>query len=88
MTDGERMPLTQPAIDTERETLVKQVQDWLELPMLVLAFMWLALFLVETIWGLSPFLEAAGLVIWAVFVLDFALGLVLSPRRLDFLKSN
>jgi voltage-gated potassium channel len=85
---SELMPPTRPAIDTERETLVKQLQAWLELPMLVLAFIWLALFLVEMVWGLSPFLEAAGLVIWVVFILDFALGLSLSPHRLQFVKSN
>ena len=86
MTD--QMPPTQPAIDSERAALVKQLQEWLELPMLVLAFIWLALFLVETIWGLSPFLEAAGLVIWILFALDFALGLSLSPRRLEFVQDN
>ena len=53
--------------------------------MLVLAFIWLALFVVESVWGLSPLLEVAGYVIWAVFLLDFALGLTLAPGKLDYL---
>ena len=69
----------------ERQALLQWLQDWLEGPMLVLAFIWLALFVVESVWGLSPLLEVAGYVIWAVFLLDFALGLTLAPGKLDYL---
>jgi len=56
--------------------------------MLVLAFVWLALFVVEIIWGLNPLLETAGAVIWVSFILDFALGFTLAPHKGGYLKAN
>ncbi len=75
-------------IDSERLELLERVQAWLELPMLLLAFVWLALFVVEIIWGLSPLLEAIGTVIWVAFILDFALGFTLAPQKLKYLERN
>jgi hypothetical protein len=43
--------------------------------MLVLAFAWLALLVVELVWGLTPLLETIGTAIWATF-------LAVSPCRL------
>ncbi|SEO62165.1 ion transporter [Nitrosovibrio sp. Nv6] len=79
---------SQDKIANERQTLLQQLQDWLEAPMLVLAFIWLALLVVEIVWGLSPLLEAVGYIIWAVFIFDFALELWLAPRKLDYFKKN
>jgi voltage-gated potassium channel len=75
-------------ITDERHALLQQVQDWLEIPMLVLAFIWLALMVVEMVWGLNPLLEAVGYIIWAVFALDFGLEFWLAPRKLDYIKKN
>lgn len=75
-------------IADERHALLQQVQDWLEIPMLVLAFIWLALMVVEIVWGLNPLLESAGYIIWAIFVLDFGLEFWLAPRKLDYIKKN
>jgi voltage-gated potassium channel len=71
-----------------RWEILEQVEDWLEQPMLVLSVVWLALFVVELTRGLSPFLETVGYVIWAVFVLDFALRFTLAPAKGRFLARN
>lgn len=71
-----------------RWALLARLQAWLELPMLVLALVWLALFVVEMVRGLSPVLAALGHAIWAVFVLEFALGFVLAPDKTVFLRHN
>ncbi|MEG3193377.1 ion transporter [Lysobacter sp. D1-1-M9] len=76
------------ALSRERDQLLARLQVWLETPMLVLAFIWLALFVVEMLWGLSPLLEAAGWVIWVVFAIEFALGFMLAPRKRDYLQRN
>jgi voltage-gated potassium channel len=68
--------------------VLQQLEDWLEMPMLVLGFVWLALLIIEFIWGLSPLLETAGTVIWIIFIVDFALKFVLAPRKWAYLKSN
>lgn len=75
-------------INDQRRAVLQQLEDWFETPMLVLGFVWLALLLVEFIRGLSPFLEATGIVIWVVFVLDFALKFFLAPDKSDYLKAN
>ena len=76
------------ALNDEREDLLEQVQAWLEVPMLVLAFVWLGLFVAEMVYGVSPLLEYAGHVIWAAFVLEFVLGFVLAPGKFAYLRSN
>jgi voltage-gated potassium channel len=76
------------AVRRERGKLLQQIEDWLETPMLLLALAWLALLVVELVWGLSPLLERVGTVIWGVFVLDFALKLALAPDRVRYLKGN
>jgi voltage-gated potassium channel len=75
-------------IDSERQALLERLQDWLEIPMLVLAFVWLALFIIEVIWGASPLLQVAGDVIWVLFVFEFVLGFTLAPRKLNYLEHN
>lgn len=75
-------------LDRERREILQQLEDWLDLPMLVLGFIWLVLFLIELIWGLNPLLEAVGIVIWILFILDFALEFILAPRKVTYLKTN
>jgi voltage-gated potassium channel len=52
-TDGE-------VLKRERYEVLKRLEDWLETPMLVLAFVWLALLIVELIWGESLLLDVLG----------------------------
>jgi voltage-gated potassium channel len=75
-------------IEAERDSLLELLQDWLEIPMVVLAFVWLALFVAEVIWGLTPLLETMSYIIWALFIFEFGLGLTLASRRLKYLKQN
>lgn len=76
------------AFNQERREVLQQLEDWLEMPMLVLGFVWLALFVIELIWGLSPLLEVIGTVIWVIFILDFTVKFILAPRKVAYLKSN
>ena len=75
-------------IKVEREGILSQLEEWLETPMIVLSLVWLALFIIEILWDLSPFLEAIGVVIWGVFILDFALKFFLAPKKIEYLKNN
>jgi voltage-gated potassium channel len=76
------------ALYEERWQALRQLEDWLETPMLVLGFIWLALLVVELARGLSPLLEIIGIVIWIIFILDFALRFLLAPDKTDYLKGN
>ncbi|HXG85804.1 MAG TPA: ion transporter [Pyrinomonadaceae bacterium] len=78
----------QQQLDDERRSLVARLEDWLETPLLILGFVWLALLIYELIWSLSPALELAGTIIWIIFILDFALKFMLAPDKTDYLKAN
>jgi voltage-gated potassium channel len=73
---------------TQRYELLEQLEDWLETPMLVLAFVWLGLLIVELIWGESNLFYTIGTVIWVVFILDFAVKFALAPQKGAFLKGH
>ena len=76
------------ALNQQRREILEQLEDWLEMPMLVLSLLWLVLFLIELIWGLSPLLEAIGWAIWVIFILNFTVEFILAPRKMAYLKSN
>lgn len=76
------------ALTHERLQLLQRLEAWLETPMLVLAFVWLALLVLELIWGASALFETVGLGIWGIFILNFLLEFTLAPRKVAYLKSN
>lgn len=75
-------------LDRERWRLLLRLDRWLETPMVLLGFLWLVLLVVELTRGLGARLELLSGAIWAVFVFDFLLRLVLAPRRLVYLRRN
>ena len=76
------------SLERERYELLTRLERALETPMLVLAFVWLALLVLELTHGASPAFEVLGTVIWVIFILNFALELILAPRKGAYLKSN
>jgi voltage-gated potassium channel len=81
-------PKQQPASERECSEVLQQWEDWSEVPMLVLSFAWLGLFIIELVWGLTPILEAIGTTIWIAFILDFSLKFILAPRKFSYLKHH
>jgi len=81
-------PSDKQALEQERIEVLQQLEDWLETPMLVLSFVWLALFIIELIWGLSPLLEIVNNTIWIIFILDFLVKFAVAPQKKTYLKQN
>ena len=79
---------TKHEVDYERRQILDQWEGWLETPLILLGLIWLVLLVIELSWGLSPFLETVGTVIWIVFIIDFAVRLLISPDKLQYLKNN
>jgi voltage-gated potassium channel len=75
-------------VEREQQALLDQLNDWLDWPLTILAFVWLVLFVVEVLWGLSPVLLYAGYAIWAVFLIEYLLGLVIAPRKGRYIAQN
>ena len=76
------------ALEKERFEVLERLEHWLETPMLVLAFVWLALLIVEFIWGESSLFEVIGTSIYVIFILNFALEFILAPRKVEYVKRN
>ena len=76
------------AVEQERYELLQRLEDWLETPMLILAFAWLALLVGELVWGESRSFEILGTIIWAIFILDFIVEFILAPRKAVYLRRN
>jgi voltage-gated potassium channel len=79
---------TARAAERERWRALRQLEGWLEKPMMALGIVWLALLFVELTGELGPGLRTAGTAIWIAFLADFALRLLLAPRKLAFLRRN
>ncbi len=62
----------------ERYELLHRLEGWLETPMLALAFVWLVLLILELVRGESQLFYVLGTAIWIVFIIDFAVKLVLA----------
>ncbi len=80
--------IAQKKIYRERLEILRQLEDWLEMPMIVLGIIWLALFIVEVIWGTGALLDALSTGIWIVFIIDFTVKLILAPDKTDYLKTS
>lgn len=73
---------------SERNLLLKRLERFFELPMIILGFVWLALLIIELVYQTSPVLETFGLIIWGVFILDFIIKFIVAPEKGPFLKRN
>lgn len=76
------------AIEREQYEILRQLEDWLDLPMLLLSFAWLALFVIELVGRLTPQLEILSLTIWILFILEFTVKLLLAPRKAFYLRTH
>lgn len=76
------------AVTEERWQLLRHIDAALRIPMAVLAFAWLVLLVIEFTYGLGPRLQLLTYAIWALFVLDFLLELVIAPGRVEYLRGH
>ena len=76
------------SLPSERNKLLRSIEKLLEGPMVFLGFVWLALLIVELIWGLPLAVEYFSLIIWGLFIVDFLLKFVLAPAKKTFLRQN
>lgn len=86
--DRDMKRLREIELERERYELLHTLEDWLETPMVVLAFVWLALLVAELVWGETRLFVTVGTVIWVVFIVDFGLKLTLAPHKVRYLRRN
>ncbi|HLV79843.1 MAG TPA: ion channel [Chthonomonadaceae bacterium] len=77
------------AVKEQRYELLEHVQTLLARPMILLAFLWLALMVYNLIAApLSRFLNTLWYLIWGLFVLQFVIEFTIAPHKLDYLKHH
>jgi len=77
-----------PPLDRERYKLAVRIERSLRTPMTVLAFVWLVLMVVDFTNGLPWILTRVSQVIWGLFVLQFVVEFLVTPRKMTYLKRN
>jgi voltage-gated potassium channel len=85
MTGADR---AQPVRERVRWRALAELEGHLEMPMAFLSVVWLVLFVVDVLRGLNPLLTGISVAIWIIFIADFALRLLIAPRRLVYLRRN
>jgi voltage-gated potassium channel len=72
----------------ERWIALRQLEEWIEIPMLVLSFVWFLLVLAGLVWGEGGLFEVFGTIIWIIFIADFLLRVVIAPDKLAYIRNN
>ncbi len=86
--DRTAAPAEAAELERERNELLQSLEDALEMPMVLLAFVWLALLIAELVWGERRLFATIGTIIWIVFIVDFAVKLILAPHKIAYLTRN
>lgn len=87
-----KSPEEQESENRERNELQERIADWLDVPLTVLAFVMLALLIMELMLDLSPAVAQRvaqiQMGIWAMFVAAFLFEFFVAPSKLQYLRKN
>ena len=72
----------------ERWETLRQLDEWLRTPMIVLSLAWLAIVILELTGRASDVTVIAGTIIWGIFIVEFAIRFTLAPEKGAFLREN
>jgi voltage-gated potassium channel len=78
MTDRPRATMDERE---ERWSVLRDFEEWLQTPMMLLSFVLLLLVTVELVWGTTRTLEDFGTAIWFAFIVEFAIRFALAPAK-------
>ncbi|MHA6248481.1 hypothetical protein ACXYMU_11125 [Pontibacter sp. CAU 1760] len=80
--------MTSENTQQKRFRILYKLEAWLEGPMFMLSIVWLYLFIVELVSSTSPLQEKLAVLIWLLFIVEFALKLFLSASKVSYLEKN
>lgn len=76
------------SLGSERWQLLNQIEDLLELPMVILGFIWLVILVIELTAGSNPALDMISNIIWVIFIVDFLVKFFIAPKKKKFVVKN
>lgn len=71
-----------------RWRLLRDMDEWLTVPMALLSLAWLAIVVWELVSGSTELLATVGTVIWIIFIIEFIIRFALAPDKAAFLRSS
>lgn len=81
-------PNERAAEHAERWQLLRTLDRMLKGPLVVLSFVWLGILVIEFAGGSDTRLDVLFYVIWAVFIVEVVIELVIAPDRAGYLRAN
>ena len=72
----------------QRWKTLRQLDQWLDTPMMVLSAIWVVIVLLELTRGADPLLDVIASAIWIVFLVEFGIRFTIAPKKIGFLKRN
>lgn len=75
-------------LDHQRRTLLRTISAMLDRPMTILSVVWVALMVLEFSGYGNSTLQALGLIIWALFLVQFAIEFWIAPYKWTYLRKN
>lgn len=79
---------TQQQVKRERWRLLRQIHDIFDKPLIVLSFIWVLLVIYDFLHGLNRSLTILSYVIWAVFILNFLIEIIVAPEKIRYLRHH
>ena len=84
----QRPTVEHQAVRHQRWELLRHLNALTDKPMILLAFVWLGLLILDFTQGLSPFLHLLSYGIWGLFILDFVIELLIAPHKGAYLRHH
>lgn len=85
---SEQHPVDREQLRRERWELLAHINALTDRPMTALAFVWLALLVLELTRGIGPLLQGLTYLIWGLFVADFIIEFLIAPHKRGYLQRN
>jgi voltage-gated potassium channel len=74
--------------ERRRRDLLHRLERTLEIPMVVLAFMWLVLLVLDFVYGLNRIGQAISDLIWVLFAVEYVVKLAVAPSKKRYFLKN
>lgn len=82
------MTTADPTVARQRWRLLSEIDRSAGPVLDLLGAVWLVLLIVEFVWGERRWMTLASQGIWLLFIADAAIGLVIAPKRLAYVRKN
>ncbi len=87
-TQAEPQSPSRRTMTKERVSFLVRIDRAMEGPLIVLGFLWLVLLVAQLVFGSNGLINTTTYVVWAIFLVDFGIRLIVAPSKVRFLKRN